>query len=179
MKGIVELVELNTEDVKMKHETIYYLAQMYRANPEKAIEFAHIMALKMRKEGYLIFSPIEYSHHTHKWLVKQRRMVSNKNQRYPITDYVAEDLRLMNTWLNNDDQITLNGDIIRFDSGLVIVMDDNAYEVKNEKIYWFSKGCKDEFNWSIAHNVRIVSLQNFVIDRLIDLPRDLEEELNR
>lgn len=163
-------------EIKMKKPVLYF-AQPYTNDPEKSIKFAHEVSNKLRKMGYLVYSPIEVTHYRHLWILKMRRrerkwfrnelnnndcyIVYSKeekekiikehiNNKYPIPDYVKEDLEIIEGFMNHDIEWCANTDCYiyshecridnkcigcmieftprKYDSGVMIVMSNEAFE---------------------------------------------------
>ena len=101
----------------MKEKELIYLALPYTWNGEESFKIANIVAGRLMKEGYIVFSPISHSH--------------------PIADYLDPELRYSQEFWMSQDLLILE----KCDKMFVVIIGkpENGIKLINE-----SKGCQSE-----------------------------------
>jgi hypothetical protein len=178
---------------------VYYLAQKYSGCEAEAFEYALKISNQLISDGFLVFSPIAYSHLIHCY-----------TNAYKV-DWVAFDLRFITQFLKYDADCCqylkctedieciheLNKDAFKemdwdynpcdgcelyherqFDSGLVLLFADSCFtdmtsllKVRNFTLpyFWASKGAKQEYDWAKAHHVRCLLLEPFMVGTEVEI----------
>jgi len=145
---------------------IYYLAHPWKNNPSLSFTNAVAWTQQLRSMGKVIFSPIL---HTHPYWLSLKNLSSKGDAEYLAhEEWLDWDLALMEGFLNHDDDYYINtGEIIKYDSGLTVLLSRTAYDMGME--HWYSSGCKEEYLWAKQHHVRVLELESFLQGVEVDL----------
>jgi hypothetical protein len=130
---------------------VLYLAQSYSRDPENAFKIACETTTILRKKGFIVFSPILYTHHYHQY------MKSTVGESFR-GNYTQWDLLLAHRLAFGPLPIGQRGLYL---STLVMVFHENCFTPDVSQ--FISKGAKKEYQWAQHNGIKCYLLSDVIL----------------